>query len=63
MSPEQLLDEKERYEAGTGRPPRPKDLASMALLRRLASPAGKGVPSPPGGRRQLTGKDQLSGHR
>jgi hypothetical protein len=39
MSPAQLLDEKERYEAGTGRPPRPKDLVSMALLRRLVSPA------------------------
>jgi hypothetical protein len=35
LGPEQLLYEKESYEAGTGRPPRPKDLASMAHLRRL----------------------------
>jgi hypothetical protein len=35
LGPEQLLYEKESYEAGTGRPPRPKDLVSMDLLRRL----------------------------
>jgi hypothetical protein len=35
VSPEQLLDEKEGYEAGTGRPPRSKDRVSMDLLRRL----------------------------
>ena len=35
LGPEQLLYEKESYEAGTGRPPRPKDLTSMAHLRRL----------------------------
>lgn len=35
LSPQQLLDEKAGYERGTGRSPRPKDLESMAILRRL----------------------------
>jgi hypothetical protein len=35
LGPEQLLYEKESYQAGTGRPPRPKDLVSMGLLRQL----------------------------
>jgi hypothetical protein len=33
MSPMQMLWEKEGYEIGTGRPPRPKDLESMKVLR------------------------------
>jgi hypothetical protein len=33
MSPRQMLWEKEGYEIGTGRPPRPKDLESMTVLR------------------------------
>lgn len=35
VNAQQLLDEKQGYARGTGRPPRPKDLASMALLRQL----------------------------
>jgi hypothetical protein len=31
----QLLEEKEGYERGTGRPPRPKDMESIATLRRM----------------------------
>jgi Aminoglycoside-2''-adenylyltransferase len=46
LGPEQLLYEKESHEAGTGRPPRPKDLASMALLRGLA--ADRRATLPPG---------------
>ena len=34
LSPEQLLEEKEGYQKGTGRPPRPKDVQSIALLRK-----------------------------
>lgn len=37
VSPQQLLDEKEGYEQGTGRPPRPKDLESMDRLRHITS--------------------------
>jgi hypothetical protein len=37
LGPEQLLHEKESYQAGTGRPPRPKDLVSMGLLRQPTS--------------------------
>lgn len=35
VNPQQLLDEKEGYERGTGRLPRSKDLDSMRSLRRL----------------------------
>ena len=35
ISPEQMLDEKVNYETGTGRSLRPKDLRSMAILRRI----------------------------
>ena len=35
VSPAQLLDEKEGYAGATGRPLRPKDHLSMALLREL----------------------------
>ncbi len=35
LSAAQLLDEKEQYEHGTGRPLRRKDLESVELLRRL----------------------------
>jgi hypothetical protein len=33
LSPQQLLEEKEVYESGTGRKPRPKDIESMKILR------------------------------
>ncbi len=33
ISPEQLLEEKEGYQRGTGRPQRPKDLKSVEVLR------------------------------
>ena len=51
LGPEQLLYEKESYEAGTGRPPRPKDLVSMEDLRRLiaAPPARPRARARPGG--------------
>jgi hypothetical protein len=35
VGPRQLLWEKESYERGTGRPPRPKDLVSMETLRTM----------------------------
>jgi hypothetical protein len=35
VSPERLLWEKESYEYGTGRPPRPKDLASIHMLNAM----------------------------
>jgi hypothetical protein len=35
VGPRQLLWEKESYEQGTGRPPRPKDLQSMSTLRAI----------------------------
>jgi hypothetical protein len=35
VDPRQLLWEKEGYERGTGRPPRPKDLVSMETLRAM----------------------------
>ncbi len=35
LSPQQLLEEKEGYEKGTGRPLRPKDLQSIAVLRQI----------------------------
>jgi hypothetical protein len=35
LSPQQLLEEKEVYEMGTGRKPRPKDFESMKILRKI----------------------------
>lgn len=35
LSPQQLLEEKQVYEKGTGRKPRPKDLNSMTILKRI----------------------------
>lgn len=35
ISPEQMLDEKETYEEGTGRPPRPKDRYNIEILKQL----------------------------
>jgi hypothetical protein len=46
LGTEQLLYERESYEAGTGRPPRPKDLVGMSLLRQLTSAP---LPKPTGG--------------
>lgn len=37
ISPEQLLEEKVGYEAGTGRPLRPKDLQSIQMLQEIIS--------------------------
>jgi hypothetical protein len=46
VDPRQLLAEKEGYERGTGRPPRPKDLESIGALRRIVAeqPPGKAAP-------------------
>lgn len=35
LSPHQLLEEKEVYELGTGKKPRPKDLHSMRIIREI----------------------------
>jgi hypothetical protein len=39
LSPHQLLEEKETYEQGTGRKPRPKDLESMGVIRNIIATA------------------------
>ncbi|MBV7331203.1 hypothetical protein KFU94_23795 [Chloroflexi bacterium TSY] len=40
LSPEQMVDEKKSYKEGTGRPPRPKDLRSLEILRRYMATRG-----------------------
>lgn len=35
LSPQQLLEEKQVYEKGTGRKPLQKDLDSMTILKRI----------------------------
>jgi hypothetical protein len=50
VEPEQLLWEKESYERGTGRPPRPKDIDSMHVLRGIIAARSSRARQPRGGR-------------